>query len=379
MNIKFWQKSVQSIEAGVIIGWSLLLVQPITLAAPTLTQTLAQINSNISTSCDLGSLPKHAGNYKTRGSKLLTEAKYLDAIDCFDRANQINPNDPEVWNGRGVALARLKQFDAAISSYDKAIAIPPGKLALNSSKRKIERKDYYLWWFNRGTALADLQKHEDALASYTQSLQIEPIFEPAWYYKGITLSKLNRPFQDSIAAYDISKQIALARIRKPQDITGEHLTWYSNGIKLAASGQYEQAIEAYDRAIQLRADSFPMWYFKGIALFQLNRYQEALTAFDRVVQLAPEFSQGWQSRGEVLHELGQEGEAISSYEKAINIDKFWNNGQSVANAWYGRGVALYSLGRYGESIASIDRTIKISPDFPKAKELRELAISKVGK
>lgn len=329
--------------------------------------------------CDLGTLPKHAGNFKTRGSKLLTEAKYAEAIACFDRANQLNSDDAEVWNGLGVALARLKQYDAALAAYDRAIAIPPGKIALNSSKRKIELADYYLWWFNRGTALADLQRYEDALASYNQSIQIKPVFESAWYYKGITLEKLQRPFQDAIASYDISNQIKLARIKKPQDITGEHITWYGKGIKLAEAGQYEQAIAAYDRAIQLREDSFPMWYFKGVALFQLQRYQDAIAAYDKTLQLAPDFSQAWQSRGEALFELGQYQDAIASYDKAIAVNKFWLDRQSAAIAWYGRGASLYAIGRYGEAIASFDRTLKLSPDFSKAKELRESATSKVGK
>ncbi len=327
--------------------------------------------------CTLGSLPKHAGNYKTRGSKLLSEADYVGAIACFEQANEINPNDPEVWNGRGVGLAKLKRYDEAIASYNKALSIPPGALALNSSSRKIQANDYYLWWFNRGTALADLGKYADAIDSYGQAIQIQPIFDHAWYFKGIALDKLKRPFQQAITAYDIANQIRIARVTKPKDLEYVHLEWYRRGINLATAKKYAEAVVAYDKAIQIKPDSFPLWFFKGNALYELQRYQEAVAAYDETIKLAPDFAQAWQDRGEALTQLKQYTEAIASYDKAITIDKFWQDQQSAANAWYGRGTALYSLDRYGEAIASLDRAIKIQPNFAQAIELRQLAQTRI--
>ena len=50
--------------------------------------------------------------------------KYDEAIRAFDKAIEINPNDSDAWNEKGIALGKLK-YDEAIKAYDKAIEINP--------------------------------------------------------------------------------------------------------------------------------------------------------------------------------------------------------------------------------------------------------------
>lgn len=55
---------------------------------------------------------------------------YGEALNCFEEALKApqTATDPEVWNGYGVALARLGKYEEAIKAYDRGLAVPPGAL-----------------------------------------------------------------------------------------------------------------------------------------------------------------------------------------------------------------------------------------------------------
>jgi len=53
--------------------------------------------------------------------------------------------------------------------------------------------------------------------------------------------------------------------------------WNNKGIALANQNRYEEAITAYNQAIQLDPNNALTWCYKGIALLSLNRYEEAIS------------------------------------------------------------------------------------------------------
>ncbi|MGK7928463.1 MAG: tetratricopeptide repeat protein [Spirulina sp.] len=103
------------------------------------------------------------------GNALLYLGRLKEALDSFDKALQIQPDDHEAWNNRGFALSNLGRLEEAIASYDKALQIQP---------------DFHLAWFNRGIALGNLGKLEEAIASYDQALQIQPDNHQVWVNRG---------------------------------------------------------------------------------------------------------------------------------------------------------------------------------------------------
>ena len=59
------------------------------------------------------------------GSALKIQGKYDEAIQCFDNATKINPQDEDAWNNKGIALKIQGKYDEAIQAYDKVIEINP--------------------------------------------------------------------------------------------------------------------------------------------------------------------------------------------------------------------------------------------------------------
>jgi hypothetical protein len=61
--------------------------------------------------------------------------------------------------------------------------------------------------------------------------------------------------------------------------------WYNKGNALAGQGKYDEAIQAYDQAIQLKPNYDSAWYYKGVALKALGRTNESNAAFSEAKNL----------------------------------------------------------------------------------------------
>ena len=93
----------------------------------------------------------------------------------------MQPDYAEAFNNRGNALKRLKRPEAALASYNKAIAIKP---------------DYAEAFCNRGIALLGLRRRQEALASLDKAIAIQARITAEAFYdseRGARRARATRP------------------------------------------------------------------------------------------------------------------------------------------------------------------------------------------
>ena len=95
--------------------------------------------------------------------------------------------------------------------------------------------------------------------------------------------------------------------------------FYNQGNDLYDSGDYQKALEAYDKAIAIKPDDIDTWYNRGISLGNLKRYEEAIESFDKAIAIKSDDASTWYNRGYSLDKLQRYQEALESYDKAIKI------------------------------------------------------------
>lgn len=259
---------------------------------------------------------------------------YAQALDQIDLALDKNPDNSLVWNQRGLTLHRLKRFEDAVASYDRALAV---------------WRDHPEALCNRGAALYELRRFDEAVASYERALAVRPHYAEAFCYRGTALCQLKR-LEEALASCDR----ALA-------IHPDYAAALSNrGDVLAELKRFDEALLSYDRALALGLDSAELHYNRGNTLLALRQFDKALASFERVLAQSPDHAWAHCNRGIALHELARIEEALASHERALALKP------DSAITHHNRGIALYKLKRLEEAAACYERALALQPDLAEA-------------
>lgn len=124
--------------------------------------------------------------------------------------------------------------------------------------------------------------------------------------------------------------------------------------QLSKEGKLEEAIEAFEKAIELNPYSADIVSDRGVAYIHLNKKEEALTDFNSAVEMQPDYSFRYSARAYALDYFGQTEEAIADYEKAIELDP------KDAVAYNNLGMLQEKLGYKKMAEANFERADKLS-------------------
>ena len=64
-------------------------------------------------------------NLIQNGITNLEDGNFEDALSYFEQALLLKPDDPDLWNQKGVALRSLGRYDEASECYNKSLQLDP--------------------------------------------------------------------------------------------------------------------------------------------------------------------------------------------------------------------------------------------------------------
>jgi tetratricopeptide (TPR) repeat protein len=117
--------------------------------------------------------------------------------------------------------------------------------------------------------------------------------------------------------------------------------------------KYEEAVECFDKTIEIDHNNVDALINKGHALIKLDKYEEAVECFDRVLDLQSNNSIALYKKGLCLLRLRRYEEAIAYCSKAIELEP--NNVDALIN----KGDALVSLQKFNEGVRDFARVLLI--------------------
>ena len=186
-------------------------------------------------------------------------AQGKEALQAYQRAVELMPNDAEAHSNLGVTLKELGQLDNAVASYRRALELNP---------------DYAEAHSNLGNALTALGQPDKAVASYRRALEIKPEYAEAHFNLGVALKDL---------------------------------------------GQFDGAVTSYRRALEIKPDYAEAHYNQGLVLQELGQLDEAVANYRRALEIKPDYAEAQCNLGLALTDLGQLDDAVSSYRRALEI------------------------------------------------------------
>lgn len=98
------------------------------------------------------------------------------------------------------------------------------------------------------------------------------------------------------------------------------LAYYYRGFAYREKLLYDQAIEDYDRAIDLDPAITMAYYHKGNILWSLGQLERAIDSYDQVIALNPKYPEAYFSRAEAYYYQGQTERAAEDYTTALELD-----------------------------------------------------------
>lgn len=205
------------------------------------------------------------------------------------------------------------------------------------------------------TALA--QQEIESLKSDTLS-QLEPIIYEAktvLYNLQQQNAEVDQALEQLKTRSSLKLPQAIPTDSKQQSELGRD--YAKQGEKFFLENRYEEAINAYDKALQLQPSLAEVWNNRGVVLTKLQRYHEAIASYEQAIQLRSDYSDAWNNRGVALGKLKYYEAAVLSYDRAIQLK------DNYVDAWNNRGFALTQLKQYEAAITSYQKAEEINPDF----------------
>lgn len=256
------------------------------------------------------------------------------AISCWHKALQINPNYADAYYNLGNLFNELKQFKEAEAPYRQALRIKP---------------DYAEAYNNLGVILNEIKRFPEARAAYRKALRLKPDYPEAHNNLGVVLNTM-QAFEEAEVAF------RQAIILRP-----DYADPFKNlGILLSGRKRYEEALTTYQQMLRLQPDHVQVINNMGVILNTMHRHEEAEAAFRQALCLDPGFAETYNNLGNVLSPLNRPEEAEAAYRYAMVLKP------DYVQALNNMGIFLGNMKRYTEAEALYREAVAMVPDYDDA-------------
>jgi tetratricopeptide (TPR) repeat protein len=299
--------------------------------------------------------PENATAHNIIGLDYYTKELYGAALDEFQIAVELDPDEPQYSYNKALTLVMLERYDEAEEALERTTGLKEGEylrqvyadlIPLNRAREL----------YNAG---CDAMKKSDrirAIDLFRSALRIRPDMVEAY----VNLGVLYRTWGDEKRQIRYFGDAVKLRPDAP------HIR-YNLGLAYFDAKMYPQAIEEFTRATKL--DPYHrMAHFKlGMTFFMTQNYSDALTEFQKCLKIYPNWFDARLNLGTCYLKTGNVDGAIEQFEKAIELRP------SSAEAHYNLGEAYMRMKEFDKTANLFQKALEIDPGHKQAQlRLKEL-------
>ena len=140
----------------------------------------------------------------------------------------------------------------------------------------------------------------------------------------------------------------------------DEIAYFYRGVSRSSVGQYKEAIEDYDKAIELNPNNSSYYNSRGISKVRLIKYDkdikgynEAINDYNKATELNPNNEKAHYNKGLAKARLKLYEESVDCYDKAIDLN------QEYFKAYFNRYISQYNLKEYEKAIKDYKKLIDV--------------------
>ena len=265
-----------------------------------------QVNDDAFTALDFNRL----------GNAFLMVSDFDQALRCYDRAIELEPEEPSHRNNKGGALARLQRFDLALEVYDECLELEPDHTTAKEAKQKL---------------LIKLNQSEDVLEKLKTNLDEDPesLEKRLAYFNALVeftqYIEAMKVVQEKIKPVDELKTIPLEADPEEYKIEQQQINLRSALLQLYENRQmWMRALGTTNQMLKMFEE--PPYYLsfnKAEYLAELGKYEEASKIIDELEDKVKDTERIKIARAGILCEQGKESEALALYESFDKGSRFY--------------------------------------------------------
>jgi Flp pilus assembly protein TadD len=231
------------------------------------------------------------------GNVYLFLGKYEEALRAFDEAERISPRPAEIYNGRGIALARLGRYAEAVTAFEQAIS--------RDNDTKFYNNLGNLYLLERPK---DAQAVQQALAAYDRALKLDKLNAAAYNGRGV-VALVEQALSEAESSFAQSVQL------KDRAVPHSNL-----GNTYLLQNNLPAARSEYDKAIRLDATDAAILNNRGVAHLKARDYQAAKADFEAAIRANPRDAAPYTGLGLAYVGLKEFDQAVAAFIQSLQLE-----------------------------------------------------------
>ena len=228
---------------------------------------------------------------------------------------------------KGIYAYKNNNYEEALNLFNEAI-VCDGKFY----KAKIAKVD----------CLYKMGRLNEVHPICTEIFSSDCLDEEVWYKLGDFYYNVGRMFENALDCFN--KAIELK-----EDYAD---AWDMKGSALSFMANFEEALNSHNKAAELNPDNPNIYDNIGYCYASLGMFDNALEAYDKALEIDSHDINALSNKASILNNMGKSEEALNYIKRALEIKEDYN-------LLYYKAVALFTLEKYEDSLEAINRSLEL--------------------
>jgi tetratricopeptide (TPR) repeat protein len=233
---------------------------------------------------------------KEQGEKKQIDPEKIAIVESLEKRVQQSPDSASI------RMQLINAYDS-LGMYKEALAQTDSMIRRDSLNNGL--------WFAKAQLLESSKDTAAAIQSYRRAIAIYPSIESQLHLANLYAETKN---DKSLLILQTVSRMGLGR---EMDANCDFIA----GIYNSRTGNFQQAIMLFDRAINNNYQLMEAYMEKGFIYYDTKKFTEALQVFQKAITVNNMYADAYYWQAKSYEAMGNKEEALINYQRAAGLDK----------------------------------------------------------